>query len=97
MSVAISLGLILNELLTNAKKYAFPDNSKGIVHVTLRKSEGQGVLTVEDDGIGFQVGEQNLEGKFGLLFVRQIAKQLSGCAELNSQTGKTEWKIVFSI
>jgi chemotaxis protein methyltransferase CheR len=49
---AISIGLIVNELLTNALKYAFPNESKGTVMVTLKRAPGELRLTVADDGKG---------------------------------------------
>ncbi|MBI3396258.1 MAG: sensor histidine kinase, partial [Spirochaetia bacterium] len=53
LSAAIHCGLIVNELVTNAIKYAFPDNARGAVHVKLKGAEGKWcVLTVEDNGVG---------------------------------------------
>ena len=50
---AVPLGLIVNELVTNAFKYAFPDGAEGLVQVTLRRTENQTVeLTVRDNGVG---------------------------------------------
>ena len=49
---AVPVGLILNELLTNTFKYAFPDDRKGVVAVHFLKSEETFVLTVRDDGVG---------------------------------------------
>jgi two-component sensor histidine kinase len=51
-SVAVSIGLIANELVTNAFKYAFPDGEGGTVQITLEPA-GEGiVLSVDDDGVG---------------------------------------------
>lgn len=51
-STAVSIGLIVNELVTNAFKYAFPDGRGGTVTVTLRKEPNQIVIVVSDDGVG---------------------------------------------
>ena len=48
----IPLGLIVNELVTNALKHAFPDGASGEVNVALRSSNGSSVLTVADNGVG---------------------------------------------
>ena len=49
---AIPIGLIVNELVTNAVKYAFPSETKGTVMVTLKRVPGELRLTVADDGQG---------------------------------------------
>ena len=49
---AVPLGLVLNETVTNALKYAFPENRAGIVHVRFTRETENYVLTVSDDGIG---------------------------------------------
>lgn len=51
-SQAASVGLIVNELVTNAFKYAFPEGRPGVVEVDVRKRNEKVVITVRDDGIG---------------------------------------------
>ncbi len=57
IDIAIPCGLILNELVTNAIKYAFPEGGKGVIEVTL-KDEGAGNIsfTVTDNGVGLAAG-----------------------------------------
>ena len=51
---AVPCGLILNELMTNALKYAFPNGRNGTIYVELRVNPGQVLsLRVADDGVGF--------------------------------------------
>lgn len=51
---ATPLGLILNEVVANAFKHAFPDGREGVITVSLARSgESDGLLTVEDNGVGF--------------------------------------------
>ena len=52
---AIPIGLIVNELVTNALKYAFPSETKGTVMVTLKRVPGELRLTVADDGKGIDI------------------------------------------
>ncbi|MBN1327299.1 MAG: response regulator [Candidatus Cloacimonetes bacterium] len=55
IDVAIPFGLILNELLTNAIKHAFPDNRKGVIEIKLTENEDkQLILEVNDNGIGVE-------------------------------------------
>jgi len=81
------LGLILNEALTNAFKYAFPDNKPGRVSLGFI-ADGQGYceLAVDDDGIGmdFSTGASGSPGStgFGLTLIHALADQLGGKAEL---------------
>lgn len=70
---ALPLGLIVNELVTNALKYAFPENRAGMVRVTLKN--GSHVLMVEDDGVGLQAGQKN---GIGTRLTRMLAQQLDG-------------------
>lgn len=74
---ALSAGLIVNELVTNAMKYAFPDDRAGSVHVALEKRDGALHLSVSDNGVG--CAAQN--GGLGTRLVKLIAAQLGGGAE----------------
>jgi two-component sensor histidine kinase len=74
---ALSLGLIVNELVTDSLKYAFPEGRGGRVAVGLAR-EGSGfLLEVSDDGVGFPLGFDLAEGEgFGLGLVGLLAEQL---------------------
>lgn len=53
IDTAISCGVILNELISNAFKHAFPDNAEGIIHIALKKTDTTGILLCfRDNGIG---------------------------------------------
>ena len=97
---AVPCGLIINELITNSLKYAFPDQTengcKGIIKIEFNKNgNGELKLTVSDNGIGLT--EQSIERKklsLGLQLVETLVAQLDGSLEINSNSG-TAFKIVF--
>jgi two-component sensor histidine kinase len=76
---AIPIGLIVNELVTNAIKYAFPGESSGTVTVALRRVPGELRLTVADDGKGVDPGRAD-SGR-GARLVEGFAQQLGGQVE----------------
>lgn len=89
---AIPLGLILNELLSNALKHAFPDGRQGSVRIDLRPADAEGwyELTVSDDGAGWSgsaVPEQT--ATVGLTLVRMMTRQLGGTVQHANGVGLT--------
>jgi len=77
MDQAVPLGLIVNELITNAVKYAFPDGRRGELLVSLRRQGGAVVLEVADDGIGMADGTpQPGSSGLGALLVDLLSQQL---------------------
>ncbi len=79
---AIPLGLLCNELFTNALKHAFPGGGEGTVRVDLRREDGTAVITVRDNGRGLPPGYVPGEGTtLGVQLVWSLAEQLQGKAE----------------
>jgi two-component sensor histidine kinase len=76
---AIPLGLIVNELVTNAVKYAFPSETTGTVVVTLKRIPGELRLTVSDDGKGVDPrrSDSGLGGRLVDTFARQLGGQVA--------------------
>jgi PAS domain S-box-containing protein len=79
---AVPLGLIVNELVTNAVKYAFPRETRGTVAVTLKRIPGQLRLTVSDDGKGGD--PRRMDSGVGGRLVEIFARQLGGKVERES-------------
>jgi chemotaxis protein methyltransferase CheR len=79
---AISMGLIVNELVTNALKYAFPSETKGTVMVTLKRVPGALRLTVADNGKGIDI--TRADSGLGGRLVEGFAQQLGGQIERES-------------
>jgi PAS domain S-box-containing protein len=91
MDQAIPCGLILNELLSNAFKYAFPQNRTGEVHIELHAdTTQQAALMVHDNGIGFpdEIDFRHTES-LGLQLVTMLTEQLQGTITLERADGTT--------
>lgn len=74
--VAVPLGLIVNELVTNALKHAFPGEREGLIVVALhRDHDGVLILSVRDDGIGCP---SDAAGGLGSRLIRLLVQQLKG-------------------
>lgn len=85
---AIPCGLILNELLTNAVKHAFPAERRGAVYVSLANTNGAVCLTVRDDGVGLPANFDAANSKsLGLQLVSTLVEQLGGHLEITSGAG----------
>ena len=92
ISMAVPVGLVLNELLSNALKHAFVGRKEGTIEVSLTASEeGKINLMVRDDGVGLPPGfDINTTGTLGLRMVKiLIEDQLRGSLEVISKEGAT--------
>ncbi|TVR89863.1 MAG: sensor histidine kinase [Spirochaetaceae bacterium] len=77
LDIAIPIGLITNELLSNAAKHAFVGAAGGTISVTTRSTAGTLVLTVEDDGCGLPADwKARAQGSLGLLIIEALCDQL---------------------
>jgi two-component sensor histidine kinase len=89
VDMAIPIGLIVNELLTNALKYAFPDGRKGYISISLTQKNNLLLMKVADNGVGRRQ-EKSPESKgFGSELVRLLTRQLEGKMRLDMQKGTT--------
>ncbi len=85
---AIPCGLIVNELLTNGLKHAFPYRGSGEVSVTLRAAEGGLQLSIGDSGVGLPGDfEARRSQSLGLQLVIDLVKQLGGGLLVRSEGG----------
>ena len=94
---AVPCGLIINELVSNSLKYAFPDGREGEVRIELHEhSDGQARLIVADNGIGLRSDINWVTARsLGLRLVRSLAEQLGAKIEVKSNTG-TEVQLTFA-
>jgi len=94
--IALPCGLIVNEVLSNAFKYAFPGGKPGEVQIELRRDpDGMVHLRIADDGIGLPRGwDWETSPTLGLRLVRTLARQIEANMQVNGDDG-TAFSIAF--
>lgn len=98
MQQAVPVALLLNELISNSLKYAFPDDARGTVHVSIHRLEGEAVeLVVYDDGIGlpndFEIAKSDT---LGHTLVMGLSSQLGAEIDIAGDGG-TRFSIRFTL
>lgn len=88
VNAAIPLGLVINELVSNSLKHAFPDDRTGTVKVEFHKENNEFVLTLSDDGVGLPEGFKiENANSMGLILVKNLVDQVDGVLELERKPG----------
>lgn len=88
IKACVPIGLIINELLSNAIKYAFPGGRSGVITVELRRAGDRISLKVSDDGAGLPEGfDWKAGSSFGFQLVNMLAAQLGGTMTLEGGAG----------
>lgn len=97
IDTSIPLGLMINELLTNCLKYAFPSDRKGEIVVTIRKTNSNKILlSVKDNGVGINEGvDFENSNSLGLRLVNMLVTQLNGDLRVTTDKG-TEFIVIFN-
>ncbi|MDN3688788.1 histidine kinase dimerization/phosphoacceptor domain -containing protein [Cyclobacterium jeungdonense] len=91
---AIPIGLIINELMTNSLKYAFPEKELGSLFISLYWKGSELILDYRDDGIGFKEEEAAFSPGFGRQLIQLLSTQLNG--EMNKIPDQgTRFQFVF--
>jgi two-component sensor histidine kinase len=88
-----TLGLIINECLTNSIKYAFPNNRDKRIDISLNFKENEYTLVIQDNGIGMPRGFNNIK-KTGLYLIEQLCEEIDGVYTIDSDNG-TRVVIIF--
>lgn len=96
IDTAIPLGLIINELVTNSFKHAFPDEKEGgWIKISLTKDDDLFALNIADNGVGLPETKKSENKKsLGLQLVSNLVNQLDGTLMINGEDG-TEVKVLF--
>lgn len=85
---AVPLGMILNELISNALKYAFKNREQGAIWVTLKKNSQELLLEVKDDGVGLPPDfDLERSHSFGYEVIQAMAQKLRARLNINSNGG----------
>ena len=90
VDTAIPCGLIINELLSNALEHAFPDNRHGEIGITFTQDQGEFILVISDNGVGFPADlDYKKSASLGLQLVATLTNQLNGHMTLDRKDGST--------
>ena len=88
VETVVPLGLIINELISNALKYAFPDDRNGIINISLNETNEGLQLIVQDDGVGMENPEQAMSGdSFGYDLIDAFKTKLNADLSIESLVG----------
>lgn len=95
IDTAIPCGLMINELVTNSIKHAFPKGTSGEITIEMDQEQDEYHLKISDNGVGLpQDLDINKNSTLGLLLVNSLVGQLEGTMEVNQDHGTT-YHIVF--
>jgi two-component sensor histidine kinase len=88
---AVPVGLILNEVITNALKYAFPNGQSGILSIQVSDETEKGyTVIVHDNGVGLPAGFDTVQsGSLGFRIMKELTRQLRGQYKYTSGPGTT--------
>ena len=84
-SRAIAVGLVTNELVTNAVKHAFPDGREGVIDVRFQRTEAGWALSVRDDGVG--LSPTPAKSGLGTSLLEEFARQAGGTLSTERDSG----------
>lgn len=95
LDLGVPLGLIINEIVTNSVKHAFPENDGGTISILGEKQNGEYLLEIGDNGIGISKNmEQENNTTLGLQLIRSLLKQIDASVDIDKEDG-TLYKIRF--
>ena len=88
INTAIPLGLIVNELVSNSMKHAFPSNRQGEIDITFNLDNGNYSMIISDNGVGFPK-DYNIQDSdsLGLKIVNSLTEQIEGEIKIETSSG----------
>ena len=88
VSQAVPLGLVLNEVITNSIKYAFPGKKKGEISISMIDDGAQITLAIADNGIGMPLNTNETESNsLGLELIKGLSEDIEGAISFDVKNG----------
>jgi two-component sensor histidine kinase len=101
LTQAVSIGLIINELVVSALKYAFPEERNGRVSVTFTRRDDEYCLAVSDNGVGLSAPCESASSPsstgLGQRLIRSFVAQLGGRHEIEARSPGTHAQVCFPV
>lgn len=95
--ITSSLGIIINEMITNCLKYAFPNNRSGKIEIEITQRDNLVTLCLADDGVGMPSLKTNEPPRgFGLQLIEILVQQLKGTLKIEVRNG-TKYTLEFEV
>lgn len=96
-NILFPLGIIINEMLSNAIKHAFKERKEGLIQVSLERKDNHVRILFEDNGVGIPETERNEQKKgFGLMLIHLLTEQIGGNYKIERDNG-TRYIIEFDV
>lgn len=97
VDMMIPIGLMLNEILSNSFKYAFPEKEKGIISIKLKRDKNNIKMIVFDNGVGLKKNfDIKKQGSLGMQLIHMLGEQIDAGISVTSEKG-THYEINFMI
>lgn len=97
IKIAVPLGLIINEFITNSLKYAFQENTQNIIEIDVSQTKNRISIIYSDNGPGLSKPFEEYNAGFGFKIVRILANQLNAKIDYSISEGKPTFKISFPV
>ena len=88
MDKSITIGLLVNEIMSNSLKYAFKSSLTGKINISIQKHQNGYQMTISDNGTGFNI-EEIKKKSLGMYLIENLVKQMQGKYELENNEGTT--------
>lgn len=88
MDKSITIGLLINEIMSNSLKYAFIGKSKGAIDIIIHSIHDGYQMKISDNGKGF-IADESKSKSLGMFLIKNLVKQIQGRYEVESIDGTT--------